>query len=84
MADLAKAARVLPQLIRVSLTDGQYGALIDFAYNAGAGNLEVSTLRRAINRGDHAAAPEQFMRWVHAGAVKLPGLVRRRAAEVEL
>jgi len=83
-ADLAKAARAVLRLIAVSLSDGQYGALIDFAYNVGAGNLEISTLRRVINRGDFAAAPEQLMRWVHAGAVKLPGLVRRRAAEVDL
>lgn len=55
-ADLAKAARAVLRLISVSLTDGQYGALIDFAYNVGAGNLEISTLRRAINRGDYAGA----------------------------
>lgn len=61
-ADLAKAARAVLRLVRVSLTDGQYRALIDFAYNVGAGNLEVSTLRRVINRGDYAAAPDQFMR----------------------
>jgi lysozyme len=83
-ADLATAARAVLRLVRVSLTDGQYEALIDFAYNAGAGNLEISTLRRVINRGDYAGAPEQLMRWVHASAVKLPGLVRRRAAEAEL
>ena len=82
--DLAKAARSVCRLITVPLTDGQYAALIDFAYNCGAGNLQISTLRKVINRGEYDEAPRQFRRWVYAGGVKLRGLVRRRNAEVEL
>ena len=72
------------RLIRVALTDAQEGALIDFAYNLGAGALQSSTLRRVINRGDFDAAPAQFMRWVRAGGRVWPGLVRRRRAEADL
>lgn len=82
--DLGRAARSVLRLIRVPLDDGQYGALIDFAYNCGGGNLEVSTLRRVINRGEYHLAPAQFRRWVYSRGVKLPGLVRRRAAEADL
>lgn len=81
LVDLNKAARGVSRLIRVPLTDEQFAALIDFSFNVGTGNLEISTLRRLVNRQEYAAAAEQFSRWVFAAGVKLPGLVRRRAAE---
>lgn len=59
-------------------------ALTDFAFNCGAGNLETSALRGAVNRGDHHFAVQQFHRWVYAKGVRLKGLVRRRAAEAAL
>jgi lysozyme len=37
-----------------------------------------------INRGEYAAAPHEFMRWVHGGGRILPGLIARRRAEVAL
>lgn len=80
-ADMAKAASAVRRLCPVELNDGQEAALIDFAFNCGAGNLQASALRQAINRGDLDMAAEQFGRWVYAGGVKLAGLVRRRAAE---
>lgn len=59
-------------------------AIVDFAYNLGVGRLQSSTLRRKINAGDWEGAKEQLMRWVRAGGRVLPGLVRRREAEVRL
>jgi len=79
--DLQKAARAVYRLCPVPLGPAQIAALIDFTFNVGAGNLEISTLRKAVNRGDFIRAAEQFGRWVYARGVKLPGLVRRRAAE---
>lgn len=80
--DMRSALASVRRLISVPLTDHQEAALIDFAYNCGGGNLQASTLRRVINRGEFDAAPAQFMRWTRARGVKLNGLVRRRAAEV--
>jgi lysozyme len=82
--DMALAARSVLRLIGVPLTDGQFAALADFTFNVGAGNLELSTLRRVINRGDYPEAPNQFRRWIFARGVKLPGLVRRRNDEIGL
>jgi lysozyme len=45
------------------------------------GAIAASTLRRLVNAGRLADAGPQFDRWVFAAAQKLPGLVRRRAAE---
>lgn len=82
--DLAASAAAVMRLVRVPLTEGQYGALVSFAFNVGAGLLAASTLLRKVNADDHDGAAAQFGRWVFAGGVKLPGLVRRRAAEAAL
>ena len=79
--DLASAAGSVSRLIEVPLADAQYAALIDFAFNCGAGNLQASTLRRLVNREDHAAVPDELLKWIWAGGVRLRGLIRRRAAE---
>lgn len=59
-------------------------ALIDFTYNLGSGNLRASTLRRKVNAGDWAAVPGELRKWVRGGGRVLPGLVKRREAEVAL
>lgn len=82
--DVGIAERAVLRLIRVPLTDGQFGALTSFTFNLGAGSLQRSTLRRKVNREEHAAAPAEFRRWVWAGGRKLKGLVRRREAEAAL
>ncbi len=65
-------------------TQGQYDALVCFAFNLGLGALMSSTLLKKHKAGDHRAAAAEFVRWVNAGGRRLPGLVRRRAAEAEL
>ena len=79
--DVQTAERTVLRLITVPLTDGQFDALVSFTFNLGAGALQRSTLRRKVNRGDHAAVPGEFGKWVWAGGRKLEGLVRRREAE---
>jgi lysozyme len=64
-------------------TQGQYEALVSFAFNLGLGALRSSTLLKLHRIGQHRLAAAEFARWIHAGGRKLPGLVRRRAAEAE-
>ena len=61
-----------------------FDALVSFAFNLGAGALQRSTLRRKVNREEHAAVPAEFRRWIWAGGRRLKGLVRRREAEAVL
>lgn len=82
--DVQAAERAVLRLITVPLTDGQFDALVSFTFNLGAGALQRSALRRKVNRGDHAAVPAEFWKWVWAAGRKLEGLVRRREAEAEL
>ena len=70
--------------VKVPLTQGQYDALVDFAYNAGAKNLLQSTLLKKLNSKNYAGASKEFEKWVYGGGKVLPGLVRRRKAEQAL
>ncbi len=82
--DIQKAEKAVLRLITVPLSDGQFDALVSFTFNLGSGALQRSTLRRKVNREDHAEVPAEFLRWVWAGGRKLKGLIRRREAEAAL
>lgn len=66
------------------MTQGEFDALVSFAFNVGMGALRSSTLLRLFNAGDAAGAAGQFDRWTLASGRRLEGLVRRRAAERRL
>ena len=63
---------------------GSFDALVSFAFNAGLGNLQRSQIRMRANREDWEGAAEAFMAWTRGGGRVLPGLVRRREAEIAL
>ena len=63
---------------------GRFDALVSFAFNAGLGNLQRSAIRMKANRGDWEGAAEAFMAWTKGGGKVLPGLVKRRQAEIAL
>jgi lysozyme len=70
--------------VKVGITQNQFDALVDFAYNAGVGALAKSTLLKKVNAGKFDEVPAEFMKWTKGGGKELPGLVRRRRAEVKL
>ena len=82
--DMRGALASVRRLIVAPLEIHQEAALADFAFNCGAGNLQISTLRRKVNRREYAAAADEFPRWKYAAGRLLKGLVRRRAAERHL
>lgn len=63
---------------------GRLGAVLDFAFNLGAGALAGSTLRRRINARAWDQVPGELRKWVRGGGRVLPGLVKRREAESAL
>ena len=73
------------RLVKVPLTQNQFDALVCFEYNAGYGNFASSSLLRAINTKNFKDVPAQLRRWIYGADKKiLPGLVRRREAELRL
>lgn len=69
------------KLVRVKLTQGQFDALVSFAYNVGSRALSTSTLLKKLNAGDIKGAADEFLRWDKAGGKVMPGLTNRRKAE---
>lgn len=82
--ELVKAEQVVIRYCKPHLNENQRAALSSFVYNLGSGAFRASTLRRRINTGDWDDVPHQMRRWNKAGGRVLPGLIRRRNAEVEL
>jgi lysozyme len=84
--DLQTALRATLRYCPVLATepDARLAAIIDFTFNLGAGRLQTSTLRRRINQREWSSAGQALRRWIYGGGKVLPGLVARRAAEVQL
>ena len=83
MQDVAEVERQVKAL-SVAKTQGQFDALVSFAFNLGIDNLKRSTLLKCIREGrSMREIKRQFMRWVVAGGKRLKGLERRRAWEVQ-
>jgi lysozyme len=78
------AAGVLRASPRLISNPRALAAIIDFAYNLGVARYRASTLRRKVDQQDWEAVKVQLMRWTRGGGKVLPGLVRRRKAEVAL
>ena len=74
-------ARLCPSAVN---SQGQFDALVSFAFNVGLGNLQRSSLRMKHNRGDFEEAANEFMKWSKAGGKVLKGLVNRRLDEQRL
>ncbi|MEI7252823.1 lysozyme [Pectobacterium versatile] len=73
--------RAVNQLVRVSITQNQFDALVSFTYNLGSRSLSTSTLLKNLNGGDISGVAAEFMKWNRAGGKVLAGLTRRREAE---
>ena len=91
MEDLTKAASGVCNILGPSvspLTANQYAALIDFTYECGLGAFAGSTLCHFVKTGRLDLVPDQLGLWIHARVAGIEtvmeGMVRRRAAEVEL
>lgn len=82
--DVQAAEQAVERLVKVTLTQGQFDALVDFCYNLGAGRLAGSTLLKVLNGGRYADAALQLMQWDVAGGAENAGLKARREAEVAL
>jgi len=82
--DLVKAESAVLKLIKVNLTQEQFDALVSFTFNLGAGTLQRSTVRIALNEGDVIKAMSYWKKYIYAAGKPLIGLQRRRLAEIEL
>jgi lysozyme len=83
-ADVRDAEQAVQRLVKVSLNQGQFDALVDFCFNLGQGRLASSTLLKVLNAGRYATAAEQLLLWDQAGGKPLAALKARREGELNL
>jgi lysozyme len=60
---------------------GAFDACVSFAFNAGVGAFQRSSIRMKINRGDWEGAADALLLYCMAGGKILLGLKKRRDAE---
>ncbi|MDD6210537.1 MAG: lysozyme [Bacteroidales bacterium] len=83
--DLVKFEEAVSRLVKVTLRQNQFDALVSFTFNFGEGNLKKSVLLEKVNANpDDPEIGTQFKRWVKVGNKPVEGLIKRRNAEVEL
>lgn len=88
LEDITQRTAQVRALLKRHADPYQLGAMVSLAYNIGVGAFAKSTVLKAFNRGDLAAAGRAFRLWnkakVKGVLTELPGLTRRRAAEEAL
>ena len=87
-ADLVSREDCVNRLVKVTISQEKFDALVSFVYNLGEANFARSTLLKKINLKDFTGAADEFVRWnkstVNGKLVELSGLTRRRLAEKQL
>lgn len=82
--DLKRFEKIVNNLVKASLTQNQFDALVSLVYNIGPSAFEKSTLLKKLNAGDYQGAADQFIVWNKSGGKVLQGLVDRRTKERKL
>lgn len=86
-------ANSITPIIKKTLTDNQFSALVSFAFNVGSDidadtipeGLGDSTLLKKVNTNPNdPSIKTEFLKWNKAGGKVLKGLTRRREAEANL
>lgn len=60
--------RSVDSFVRDDINQNQFDALVDFAYNAGVGNLKSSTLLKKVNLNPNdPSIGKEFLKWIYGG-----------------
>lgn len=82
--DIKQTEANVNAIVHVELTQEEFDALVDFAFNCGCRNLDSSTLMKKLNAGDYEGASHEFIKWDMAAGHHMSGLLKRREAEAAM
>ncbi|PWQ94830.1 lysozyme [Leucothrix pacifica] len=86
--DLIPREKAVNRMVKVTLDQYQFDALVHFVFNVGTGAFQKSTLLKRLNAGDYDAVPDEIRKWniVTIGGQKQVsrGLANRREVECSM
>lgn len=82
--DYAFAEVAVNDLVKVTINQSQFDALVIFVFNVGRGAFSKSTLLKKLNDGNFQAVPSELRRWNRSGGKIMNGLIHRREKEIIL
>lgn len=65
--DIRRFESAVGKMVARAVSQGQFDALVDFAFNKGSQALAGSSLLRKLNAGDFSGAADEFLRWIYGG-----------------
>lgn len=84
-ADIGSRVSQLNNMLKVSVTQNMFDALLSYAYNCGFGNAHMTKALYYVNTGDFRRAGLELKNGTNTSkGIVLGGLTRRREAEYEL
>jgi lysozyme len=84
LSDLHMVETHMQRMIKVTLNQHQWDALVSWCFNLGCGSLRRSTMLLVINANDLEGVTKELIRWNKANGKVSKGLERRRKAEAHL
>lgn len=84
LADVSKYEGAIKKCVTVPLTQNEYDAYVDLAYNIGTSAFCGSTLVKKLNAGDYEGACNEILKWDKFKGKPLRGLTLRRQKERDL
>jgi lysozyme len=81
--DIDPREDVVAEYVTVTVTQGQFDALVSLVFNIGRGAFKSSTLLKLLNQSRYTQIPDQFKRWNRSGGKVTQGLINRRQREID-
>lgn len=81
--DMASFEIAVRKLVKIFITQHQFDALCDFAFNKGESGLASSTLLKLVNAGDTKGAADAFLSWIYGGDGSKNGIDDDRDGKVD-
>lgn len=63
VTDLSTTEAAVARMVKASITQAQFDALVSIVFNCGETGIKNSTLMRKFNAGDTTGAGAEFRRW---------------------
>lgn len=79
--DVQRTECAVNAMVQWPLTQDEFDALVDFAFNVGINAFHRSTLLQLLNVQNFLGAANEFEKWDHVSGRVCAGLLRRRETE---